>query len=344
MPAATPQEATTRRRTSVHTGYGVDVATHADQVRDLIRVPIEPSPWAARKVGNSRVFRGRLTPGTALLPARPSTSHRRGVTVGLATTPIVLRSVGVAHPIPAYTPWVVLASSEWKVTVTDPTDLRLVYTADLSVETVDSRVGANRPVRFDGHESTIVRSAIASVTPVWIDRVAHQVTDLSVVPDAGWRPVRVRSANDSHDRDTVNAFALMMNWAISQRNADEDPRLVAVAQYVKGRLADPNLSTNTIADQLMISRRTLQSLFESEGGIAVFIRRQRLTKVLELITRDPDLIPDLDSIAEQTGLGTRRTLERAMRQVYGLTPRQARTQILAGKALREREIDTLQAS
>lgn len=317
---------------------------HTDEVGDLIRVRTEPAPWAARRYGEDRMFRGRLLAGTAVLPPRTGSGGTHGITLGLSSRPIVLRSVGVAHHISAQVPWVVRADAEWRVTVSEPTDLRLVHSHEFAPGLVDSAVSASRPTRFDGRQSKIVRAAIKSATPEWIDTADQPVKDLALSSGKQLRLVGSRTAADSYDRDHVNAFVLMMSWAFEQHTGDRDPRFAAVTQYIRARLADPNLNTHTIAEELRISRRTLQSLFEAEGGVAGYIRRLRLAAVLRLITRDADQVPDLEAVAELTGLGSRRTLERAMRQVYGLTPRQARAHVLAGNLLRERPAQEREAS
>lgn len=316
----------------------------ADQVSDLIRVRNEPSPWAARRYGQDRVFRGRQLPGTAVLPPRIALGDTRGITLGLSSRPIVLRSIGAAHHIPANVPWVVLADAEWRITVTEPSDLRLVHSHSFAPGLVESAVSASRPTRFEGRQRKIVRAAIKSAAPEWIDTTNQPVKDLAESSGQRLRLVGSRTPDGTMDRDYVNAFVLMMSWAFEQHRSDQDPRFAAVALYVKARLADPTLNTQAIADQLGISRRTLQALCETEGGVAAYIRRLRLAAVLQLITRDPDSAPDLDTVAQLTGLGSRRTLERAMRQVYGLTPRQARAHVLAGKLLRGWTVNELEAS
>lgn len=312
------------------------VSFHTDHVSELIRVRTEPVPWAARQYDDDQVFRGRLLPGTAVLPAGVASSGAHGIILGLSSRPIVLRSVGVAHHIPANVPWVVLADAEWRITATEPTDLRLVNSHEFAPGLVARAVSASRPTRFEGPQIKIVRAAIKSATPEWIDPSDEPVKDLAVSATLELRLVGSRTPAGTYDRDQTNAFVLMMSWALEQLTGDQDPRFAAIAQYIKARIGDPNLNTDAIADQLRISRRTLQTLFETDGGVAGYIRRLRLAAVLQLITRDADQVPDLEAVAEMTGLGSRRTLERAMRQVYGLTPRQARSHVLAGNLLRER--------
>ena len=341
MHAAEQQRAPARRRTPGGTGDGADVGTRPEQVQDLVRVSDEPVPWVARKHGSDRIFRGRLLAGTAVLPPRIAPTSHDAITVGLASRPLVLRSVGVAHHVPANVPWVVLPDAEWRITVTEATDLRLVLTHEVSPVLVAGAMTSNRPVRLEGREAKIARAAIRSATPVWVDALTEPVKDLAVTPQPGWS--LVGQDLEVADRDQYTAFLLMMTWAFDQRTTLGNPRLGAVTEYIRSRLSDPALTTTAIAEQLRISRRSLQSLYESEGGVAAYIRRQRIAAALRLLTADPARMPDLDTVATRTGLGSRRTLERAMRQVYGLTPRQARSHLLAGHPLHERS-DQLERS
>lgn len=321
--AATPEQSTSR----------------VDRVDDLIRTAATPLPWVARKIGDDRVFRGRLRPGTAVLPARLTPPGRRGLTVGMASRPVVLRSVGVAHPIPAGVPWVVRSDSEWRLTVTEPTDLRLVHGFGIAPDLVGTAVIAHRPSRFPPHEARIVRAALVSATPVWVDAKTQPVKDLAELPKPSWRLVGGTVPRGEQDRENLNAFLMMLAWALEKRGGAQDPRFAAVVQHISTRMGDPSLSTDSIAEALGVSRRTLQGLFAGHGGVAGYIRRLRLRSVVRMLTEDPLRVPDLDAVAQVTGLGSRRTLERAMRQVYGVTPRQARTQVLAGRPLRERPLE-----
>lgn len=336
MPAADHQRALARRRTPGLPRYGADVSFRGeDRVDDLIRVTTRPAPWAARKQGSDRTFRARLLPGTVVLPARPSPPDRRALSAVLASRPVVVRSLGVSRPIPAYVPWVVPSDTEWRIAVSEPTDLRLVHSLDVPPGLVDGAVSYDRPSRFLGRAGTIVGTAVKAATPVWIDGTQRPVPDLAATPRPDWLLVH------AYERDTVDAFALMMTWALEQHSNHEDPRYLAVAGLIRSRLADPGLSTHGISEQLGISRRTLQRLFSSDGGVAGYIRRLRLNTVLQMLTREGHQAPDLDELAAATGLGSRRTLERAMRQVYGLTPGQARSHLLAGHPLRDRSDDDL---
>lgn len=325
-----------RRRSS---SLPEQVAPRADRVDELIRASAAPLPWVARRIGDDRVFRGRLRPGTAFLPARLTPHGRRGLTVGMASRPVVLRSVGVAHPIPPGVPWVVRSDAEWRLTVTEPTDLRLIHGFGIAPELVGATVIPHRPTRFPPHEARIVRAALVSATPVWVDANTQPVKDLAAVPKPTWRLVGGTVPRTEQDRENLSTFLLMLAWALEKRGGVQDPRFVAVVQHISTRLNDPSLSTDSIAEAMGVSRRTLQGLFAGQGGVAAYIRRLRLRSVVRLLTEDPTRSPDLDGVAQVTGLGSRRTLERAMRQVYGVTPRQARTQVLAGLPLRERPLE-----
>ena len=303
------------------------------EVHDLIRTPTAPSTWAAVRRATDAAFRARLLPGTAVLPAYPAAPQARAVTAVLASREIVVRSIGVARPIPPDVPWAVPRDGEWRVVVTEPTDFRLVHSHGLPAPLVDAALSPDRPTRFSGRAGTIVRTAIRAATPVWVDAHDLAVSDLAVPPVPDWRLV------ETYQRDTVDAFALMMTWALEQRSAQEDHRFAATAAHIRARLHDPALNTDGIAEHLGMSRRSLQALFEAEGGVATYIRRLRVNAALGLITSED--APDLQTAAERSGLGSRRTFERAVRQVYDVTPGQARSYLMAGFLLRERSAGQL---
>jgi AraC-like DNA-binding protein len=260
---------------------------------------------------------------------------------GLCSAPLVLRTPTASFSIRANTPWAVRSSIEWRLAVSDTADLRLVHSQLSDIDLVDAATDLQRPTRFDGAASQVVRAAIRATTPVWVDDADRPIANLA---EAGqhehWRLAGSRQIAGDYDQDAVSAFVQMMTWALDQQDVLADPRLNSVIRYVSAHLHDPALSTATIASHVRLSRRTLQALFTGHGGIAAYVRRQRVTSAVRMLTEAPGTVPDLERIAVATGLGSRRTLQRAMRHVYGVTPLQARAQVLAGFQLRERAVSS----
>lgn len=312
------------------------------RVDTALQLSTPPMPWSGRRTKDVVSFRGRVGPGWAQLPVTPLAEIDQGVTFGLASAPVILKRLGRSHPVPANTPWAVPSDGTWRLVFTRTVDLRLIH-GNGSV--VNAPPSARRPLRFQGTCERAIRAAINAATPVWIDQRCRPIANLASLQPSHLRttPSPVRPLGPLVDHDSTAAFVMLATWAFEQHGKAADPRLDRVIEHIDARLADPGLSTDTIAAGCGVSRRTLQTLFADHGGIAGYLRRRRLTAALGILA-DGDQVPDLDDVAQAAGLGSRRTLERAVRQVYGLTPRQARAQILAGVPLRELEGRNLRAS
>lgn len=300
----------------------------------VLQVNETPLPWSGRRTPVAVTFRGRVSPGWAQLPAAPLVGVEHGVTFGLASAAVILKSALGNHPVAANSPWAVPSDGTWKVVFTRTADLRLIHGNGAVMSTP---AAVRRPLRFHGSCERAMRAAIKAATPVWVDERCRTIGNLASLSAAQVRAGRsvLRPLGPSVDHDTTTAFVMLATWAFEQNARDGDPRVDRVVEYVDTHLADPGLSTDSIAAGCGISRRTLQSALAGYGGVASYLRRRRCTAALRLLTADAVQVPDLDEVARATGLGSRRTLERALRQVYGLTPRQARVQVLAGIPLRE---------
>ncbi|MFL6062481.1 MAG: helix-turn-helix domain-containing protein [Marmoricola sp.] len=281
--------------------------------QDLLSPAGTADPWAVVRHGPDLALRGRLDPGTARLPARPARPGARGTTFGLSSHPAVLHTVSAAFRVPANTPWVVLSRTEWRITASSPAALHLVHLQGLAADLVDDVVADQRPTLFEGPSAKVVRTAIRAAAPA-----------------------RIGATSSSHDTASLDAFAMMVTWVLDRQARSEDPRLGPVLHHITANLSDPTMTTTALATRIRVSRRTLQNLFAPYGGLASYIRQQRVDTAITLLTAQAGTAPDLDDVAQVTGLGSRRTLERAVRQVYGLTPRQAREHVLAGFRLRRR--------
>lgn len=315
---------------------------HLATTEPLVRASAELTPSAVRRLADARIFRGRVPGGPVELPAQgfpdgiDGLDGSSGLTAGFANRPLLLSAAGVAHSVRANVPWLVPAGTAWRLLSDEPADLRLVHTRAVAPPLVTSAVGTDRPTKFSGQEAKIVRAALTGMTPVWVDRAAVPVRDLAAPPRPDWRLVGTPVSPGTADRDQLTAFVLMLTWALERRAGEEDPRMVTTIEYIRTRLHEPTLSAATISEQLRISRRSLQSLFARYGGVAGYVRRRRVAAVLHLISQDPHQLPDLEEVARTTGLGSRRTLERAVREVHGITPGQARTLLLSGRLLQHR--------
>jgi AraC-like DNA-binding protein len=270
--------------------------------------------------------RARLEAGTLPLPPLDG-DH---ATFGLASSPLVLRSMTSVHRIPAQAPWAVNRNREWRVLAERAADLRLVHVRSLPLGD-----GGARAFRFDADRSALVRSAIRAATPIWVDQRLRVVDNLAHAD-----PGRSRMVESAASVTTIcelrHVFVSLGLWAGIPSEPGEDA-LRPVLDHIQAHLDDPGLNATTVSTHTLVSRRTIQAAFTAYGGVAAYIRRQRVLAAVTALTIDPDRAPDLDAIAVATGFGSRRTMERAIRAVFDDTPAQIRRRALAGRPVLPRD-------
>jgi AraC-like DNA-binding protein len=94
-------------------------------------------------------------------------------------------------------------------------------------------------------------------------------------------------------------------------------------RLVAAQLADRNLTPEKICRELGISRSRLYRIFEPVGGVANYIRRQRLLKTRDALGDSTDGSP-ISSIAEKWGFMDPSTYSRTFRKEFGISPKDAR--------------------
>ncbi|MGX5681400.1 helix-turn-helix domain-containing protein [Schumannella luteola] len=96
-------------------------------------------------------------------------------------------------------------------------------------------------------------------------------------------------------------------------------RRAQIARMVERFSSDPRLSSDTIAETLGVSRRTLYDLTATEyGGISEHIRATRARRAAGML-RLPESLP-LAEIALRTGFSSEKQLRRALLSVFDATP------------------------
>ena len=78
-----------------------------------------------------------------------------------------------------------------------------------------------------------------------------------------------------------------------------------------------------------LSRSTLYRLFESVGGVAAYIQRERLRAARDALC-SPDNIRPIHAIAEACGFADASVFSRAFRHAFGCSPRDARAAAASG--------------
>ena len=107
-------------------------------------------------------------------------------------------------------------------------------------------------------------------------------------------------------------------------------RLEAAKRFIDDRLTSDGLTVESVQASLGVSRRQLYSLFESYGGVARYILRQRLRRLHAFVSQSPEVAsPGL--VAEQFGIDSAR-LQRLFREEFGYGLEEARGREPAGSA------------
>lgn len=94
-------------------------------------------------------------------------------------------------------------------------------------------------------------------------------------------------------------------------------------RLIDERLTDRKLSSDTLCAALGVSRSRLYRIFEPLGGIATYIRKQRLLRTRDALSNNADT-RSISQIAEEWGLPDPSTYSRMFRQEFGISPKEAR--------------------
>ena len=99
---------------------------------------------------------------------------------------------------------------------------------------------------------------------------------------------------------------------------------VTIRRYIDRNLAAPELGVDMIARNFGLSRASLYRLFEPIGGISGYIRKQRLGRAFQEITTAKKADHRIGPIAYRLGFANINSFNRAFRDRYGVSPREAR--------------------
>ncbi|WP_322048983.1 helix-turn-helix domain-containing protein [Paraburkholderia sp. J67] len=132
------------------------------------------------------------------------------------------------------------------------------------------------------------------------------------------------SAAESYE--AMRACALLIGAAFGKQarltgNARAAVRAAAFAQvrrYIDENLYETALTPDEVLRASPLSRPTLYRLFESEGGLAAYIRNRRLSQAAEDLRRYPH--KPVVEIAYGLGFGSPSDFNRAFRRAYEMSP------------------------
>jgi AraC-like DNA-binding protein len=105
-----------------------------------------------------------------------------------------------------------------------------------------------------------------------------------------------------------------------------------VRKAVRENLFSPSLGPKRLCRDAAMSRSQLYRVLGSEGGVAHYIRRRRLSESFSILCDASNAYP-IAKIAEMLCFADPSSFSRAFRQEFGVTPRDVRTASLAGQKI-----------
>lgn len=94
-------------------------------------------------------------------------------------------------------------------------------------------------------------------------------------------------------------------------------------RVIDGRLMDRNLTSEMLCTALGVSRSRLYRIFEPLGGVASYIRKQRLLRTRDALSDIADT-RSISRIAEQWGFVDPSAYSRTFKHEFGISPKEAR--------------------
>jgi len=149
---------------------------------------------------------------------------------------------------------------------------------------------------------------------------------------------RLREGSDDVDperlRDAIAAFLRACLLPSTERSdmAREWLRVGLVERmkaHIRANIESPELGHRYLGARYGISRSVLHRLFEPYGGVAAYIRAERLRAAHRALSRGGKRM-SISALAEQLGFADASSFSRAFRQEFGCSPSEVRE---AGRAL-----------
>ncbi len=108
----------------------------------------------------------------------------------------------------------------------------------------------------------------------------------------------------------------------------QSARLDIIKDYIASHLASPDLTPDKLASRFYMSRATLYRLFAPCGGLAAYVREQRLEKAMVLLGHPACRQRYIADIAASVGFHDEAHFCRLFRSTFGMTPGEARSACL----------------
>ena len=93
-------------------------------------------------------------------------------------------------------------------------------------------------------------------------------------------------------------------------------------ELIERQLSDPRLGVETLVERLGVSRPSLYRAFSLDGGVISYIRKRRLAKAHDLLSRDK--VTRVSTLAQDLGFSNGAHFSESFRKRYGYTPRDLR--------------------
>jgi AraC-like DNA-binding protein len=114
------------------------------------------------------------------------------------------------------------------------------------------------------------------------------------------------------------AFGKEAGLSGSARAAIRAATFSTVRRYIEANLHETDLTPESVLRASQLSRPTLYRLFESEGGLAAYIRNRRLSRAAEDLRQYPNKA--VVEIAYGLGFSSASDFTRAFRRAYDMAP------------------------
>jgi AraC-like DNA-binding protein len=109
------------------------------------------------------------------------------------------------------------------------------------------------------------------------------------------------------------------------RETRTDARLARARRYIASRIEDPELTPDTVAAELRVSRRTLYAWFEPVGqSPGAYIQQTRLDRCRRALLEADSRDKTITRIAFDYGFSDMAHFSRLFKAAYGVGPREYR--------------------
>jgi AraC-like DNA-binding protein len=177
---------------------------------------------------------------------------------------------------------------------------------------------ASHNVALGGHRARLLFDHLSSVEATLSRLTQHDVPGIrdrlrEMVMDA------VRPLADSED---------------DKEQVSQVGRMARARQFIINNILSPDLTVDALCRELAISRTRLYELFETQGGVATYIRRRRLLQAHAMLT-DPSETRKIAAVGLAVGFDSAANFSRAFTQQFGYSPSSVQKQG-GGKGLQPR--------